>query len=797
MRLRNWLLTGTSVAVLALLPSGGALAQSEELRSAYEAYIDAQAAGDTSAEEAALESVTELCIVEGFASVEACLRALEAGGRTEAPTPAPEPEPEPQPEPAPQPEPEPQPEPAPQPEPEPQPQPEPQSQPEPQPQAQPEPAPEARSEPEPAAAPAEERAPVDEPTGPTEEELQAQFEADLNAAIAQYQQALNLAAEGDYAAAEPLAEEAEARIRQLCTDNGYPDIESCIGQSLPPLPEPRQPAPADEPEAEMPSEPEPVEEPAAQPAEGAEPAQQPAAGEAPAANRQSTDAGQGAAPATGPSEEDMLAKAEEDLTVAVELYSVGVEQLRAGDAAGEATIEAANRRIADVCRMLEIADTAQCLSRFGLTLPELPEVQPEARSEPEEPARVVGEDAEVTPEATEAVPEGVPPEDAAPVLDSVKERALTGQSAGEPAAGGWPASEPQVAGEPAAPPPQSDTEAQAEIQPVVVEPLNAEQGERVSVQELPALEVPQNVTIINNVTNVTSNTTVNNTTTNNNITNSGFIFQVGVNLVINNPAQEIDRFYDPDEDEIYYERLGNGRTRETIVRPSGVQIVTIRNRYGEVLQRSRIMPDGREYILATYRDDDDADDFFWTDPGERLPPLRLNIPLREYVLDADYADEDEIEFFLSQPPVERVRQIYSIEDVKRSARIRDTVRRLEVGGLTFDSGAATISRSQVGQLSKVANAMLDLLERNPGEVFLIEGHTDAVGSDISNLQLSDRRAATVARILTDFYGIPPENLVTQGYGERYLKVRTQAAERLNRRVTIKRITPLVTVASNR
>ena len=52
-----------------------------------------------------------------------------------------------------------------------------------------------------------------------------------------------------------------------------------------------------------------------------------------------------------------------------------------------------------------------------------------------------------------------------------------------------------------------------------------------------------------------------------------------------------------------------------------------------------------------------------------------------------------------------------------------------------------------------------------------------MGSDISNLRLSDLRAATVARILTDFYGVPPENLATQGYGERYLKIRTEAAER--------------------
>lgn len=122
------------------------------------------------------------------------------------------------------------------------------------------------------------------------------------------------------------------------------------------------------------------------------------------------------------------------------------------------------------------------------------------------------------------------------------------------------------------------------------------------------------------------------------------------------------------------------------------------------------------------------------------------------------------------------------------------MRRIEIGGLTFDSGAATIARSQVGALSKVANAMLALLEDNPAETFLIEGHTDAVGGDQPNLILSDARATTVARILTDFYDVPAENLVTQGYGERFLKVKTETAEPLNRRVAVKRITPLITIA---
>jgi outer membrane protein OmpA-like peptidoglycan-associated protein len=352
-------------------------------------------------------------------------------------------------------------------------------------------------------------------------------------------------------------------------------------------------------------------------------------------------------------------------------------------------------------------------------------------------------------------------------------------------------------------------------------PVSQEEGVAVEALALEATELPSNVTIVNQtnvVNNVTNTTTINdNSTTNigqqNNVAvnQSGtqvvqpftpgeaftqVILQVGSQLIVNSIGQDTNRFYDPLQDEIYYENLSNGRTRETITRPDGTQIVTVRNRNGDVLRRSRITPDGREYVLA-YFDDRYYDDLIeWRDPGQDLPPLRLNIPVRDYVLDAAFADDVEVEVFFRQPPVEQVARLYSIDEVKRSARIRDSVRKLEIGGLTFDTGAASISRDQVGELSNVANAMLRLLERNPSETFLIEGHTDAVGSEISNLRLSDLRAATVARILTDFYGVPPENLATQGYGERYLKIRTEQAERENRRVTIRRITPLITVASN-
>ena len=97
-----------------------------------------------------------------------------------------------------------------------------------------------------------------------------------------------------------------------------------------------------------------------------------------------------------------------------------------------------------------------------------------------------------------------------------------------------------------------------------------------------------------------------------------------------------------------------------------------------------------------------------------------------------------------------------------------------------------------GCRESLADGIKRALARNPAEVFLIEGHTDAVGSDIDNLSLSDRRAESVAVALSEEFQVPPENLVTQGYGEQYLKVQTDGPSEANRRVTVRRITPLLT-----
>jgi OOP family OmpA-OmpF porin len=63
---------------------------------------------------------------------------------------------------------------------------------------------------------------------------------------------------------------------------------------------------------------------------------------------------------------------------------------------------------------------------------------------------------------------------------------------------------------------------------------------------------------------------------------------------------------------------------------------------------------------------------------------------------------------------------------------------------------------------------------------------------VDNLSLSDRRAESAALALSQQFGVPAENLSTQGYGKQYLKIPTDGPERANRRVTVRRITPLLT-----
>ena len=68
--------------------------------------------------------------------------------------------------------------------------------------------------------------------------------------------------------------------------------------------------------------------------------------------------------------------------------------------------------------------------------------------------------------------------------------------------------------------------------------------------------------------------------------------------------------------------------------------------------------------------------------------------------------------------------------------------------------------------------------------FLIAGHTDAAGSAAYNLDLSQRRAISVARYLVERWGVDPARLVAHGWGEQYLALPSDPLSGANRRVEV-------------
>jgi outer membrane protein OmpA-like peptidoglycan-associated protein len=179
-----------------------------------------------------------------------------------------------------------------------------------------------------------------------------------------------------------------------------------------------------------------------------------------------------------------------------------------------------------------------------------------------------------------------------------------------------------------------------------------------------------------------------------------------------------------------------------------------------------------------------------------LPPPRYSLPPEQYIVDADNASEDDIYGALQAPPVEPLDRGYSLDEVLASVSLRERMRSVSVSSINFEFGSWELAPDQAAMLESVAAVIKDIASQNPGEVFLIEGHTDAVGSDEDNLSLSDRRAQTVAQVLSEQFQVPAENLVTQGYGKQFLLVPTDGPERRNRRVVIRRVTPLLAADAN-
>jgi outer membrane protein OmpA-like peptidoglycan-associated protein len=269
------------------------------------------------------------------------------------------------------------------------------------------------------------------------------------------------------------------------------------------------------------------------------------------------------------------------------------------------------------------------------------------------------------------------------------------------------------------------------------------------------------------------------------------VSNTGDRVVVLNPDGSYSLYKDDDTvlrqpgSTVRTETFQDGSTRTIVERADGTQVVTIRDATGRVLRRATYDATGREIVLID-------------DLAREVPVVISELPEpRPSRTQISAKDEDaRLKARLAAIEASRSGRTFSLRQVREIPQVRALAATIDAGNVTFDSGSAAIRASEADELADLGSLMQDLLAENPAEMFLIEGHTDAVGRAAMNLALSDRRAESVALALSEYFDIPPENMVIQGYGEAELLIETEANERRNRRVAVRVITPLLHASAN-
>jgi|SaaInl4_150m_RNA_FD_contig_51_150228_length_3093_multi_5_in_0_out_0_2 outer membrane protein OmpA-like peptidoglycan-associated protein len=100
--------------------------------------------------------------------------------------------------------------------------------------------------------------------------------------------------------------------------------------------------------------------------------------------------------------------------------------------------------------------------------------------------------------------------------------------------------------------------------------------------------------------------------------------------------------------------------------------------------------------------------------------------------------------------------------------------------LRFDVNSDTIKEESVPYLESLAEALKD--KRAAKNSLVVEGHTDASGSDDYNRRLSFRRAIAVKQYMVQNLGVESWRLIAIGMGESYLLDEADPYNHKNRRV---------------
>jgi len=189
---------------------------------------------------------------------------------------------------------------------------------------------------------------------------------------------------------------------------------------------------------------------------------------------------------------------------------------------------------------------------------------------------------------------------------------------------------------------------------------------------------------------------------------------------------------------------------------------------------TRVEPDDVQYPMIV------------NDERVTLPVIHLSGPMASVGKDPrphkERPTQDEGEIYVIDDPVDPLVLLYREKDpVYHAGRFRIEVvkidykvphpvntvekqlkeaKRAVTYGIYFDFNKDTIKPESEKVLKEIVQAMTD----NPTWKLTVEGHTDNIGGDAYNLDLSKRRAAAVKQALVTRYHIAPDRLSTNGFG---------------------------------
>ena len=123
----------------------------------------------------------------------------------------------------------------------------------------------------------------------------------------------------------------------------------------------------------------------------------------------------------------------------------------------------------------------------------------------------------------------------------------------------------------------------------------------------------------------------------------------------------------------------------------------------------------------------------------------------------------------------------SLSEREQIAEIATTKPNIDLE-INFDYNSASISTASMPSVKALGEALSDA--KLKGSTFVVAGHTDGIGGDAYNQNLSERRAETIKRYLVEKYALANGDLVAVGYGKTKLKDASNPADPLNRRVQV-------------